>query len=343
MLREAETVLVIALTPRIPSRTKPGWRLILVQIATVTLNACQRGSHLVTALKSAIILFLCLLAACETLPIQESGLAPTSGISDQAGAARLRREAEVALENGSVSEAAGMFEQALQLGPGNPAANLGLVEARIAQGQDDAAKQLLNRIDPADVPELLARQAQARGILFLRAGSLREAQRALQSAVRQDAGLWRSWISLGRVYARMDRPAEARAAFIEAERRGPPGPDLLNDIGMSYLALRDPGRAISYLEQALQHDPGDARAQTNLRIARALQGNYDTAVSGVSSDDLADALSNAGYAAILNGDLGHADRLLRRALEVSPVHHVTASANLVLLASLRSDVGISRE
>lgn len=279
-----------------------------------------------------------LLAGCESGPGALS-LPSLDAVAQSAGQDNydaLVRQGDAAMAAGAHGRARGAYQQALQARSRGGEALIGLAEASIALGDHDATGRMLDRLEAGAGGEASGRVAQARGILHLRTGQTDAAERALRAAVARDRTLWRAWAALGRVHDRQGDAVSARAAFAEAERHAPDNASLNNDIGMSFVAIGKPREAMPYFEKALTSDPDHLRARANLRIARALTGDYDAAVSGVSAAHMADALSNAGYAAILNGDLDTADRMLRRAIEVSPVHHVAAAANLDLLAAVRT-------
>lgn len=242
-----------------------------------------------------------------------------------------------ALAAGRYVTARNAYTAALKADPDSADASIGLGEAYLALG--DAAKaarcfEIAASASGRDDPRVL----QGMGLVALYQGRTEDAVSLLRRAVGRDPSAWHAWVGLGRAYAEERRQEEARAAFARAGDVAPRRAEVLNDLGMSYLTQNDPKRALTQFEQALSLDPGLAVARANARIARAMLGEYDVAVSGATPEELPDVLNNAGYAAILRGDYEVADRLLRRALAISPVYHEAASANLDLLAeAMRGD------
>lgn len=276
------------------------------------------------------------LSACQHVsvdgvaPTAEKPLAAAAGINISATAATGR--AERALADGQLGKARDGFNAALRANPNSVPAGLGLAETYLAMGDHDTALRLFDAVERWATGQDRGRIAQGRGLIALQREQVSEARSNLRTSVELDASLWRAWIGLGRLHARLGEEQAARAAFAKAQSSAPNLGTVMNDIGMSYLLERQPKKAISYLERALVVESGLQMARGNLRIARAMDRQYDMAVSGSSPDELADTLNNVGYIAIINGDFDIADRYLRRALEVSPVYHEAAVANLNLLA-----------
>ncbi len=238
-------------------------------------------------------------------------------------------EADDALARGDLRVAGDAYRSAMRTSK-NPEAILGLAETHLAEGDFREADRLFLMADRISYrPE--ARSHQGQGLIALRRGQNGTSISHLKQAVDQDPALWRAWIGLARAYLRQGDTTASIAALAQAEHHAPNNPSMLNDLGMFHLSQQDAIRARSYFERAQQAGLDHAYIRANLRIATALSGRYEAAISGVAAGALPDALNNAGYAAILNGDLDVADKLLRRAVEISPVYHVAAMANLDLL------------
>lgn len=238
-------------------------------------------------------------------------------------------QADEALARGDLQAAGDAYRSAMRTSK-DPKAMIGLAETRLASGDLREADRLFlmaDRIGDHSAP----RSQQGQGLIALRRGQLSASVNRLKQAVDGDPGLWRSWIGLARAYLQQGDLTASASALSQAEHHAPGNPSMLNDLGVFHLSRQDTAQAKSYFEKAqlagLDHD----YVRANIRIATAMAGQYEAAIAGVTQDALPDALNNAGYAAILNGDLEMADTLLRRAVEISPVYHVAAMANLDLL------------
>ena len=240
--------------------------------------------------------------------------------------------AQHALADGRLGAARDGFAAALRTSPNDVAAGLGLAETYMALSDFTTASRVFEATARHAVGRDRARISQGLGLIALNAEDLATARRQLRAAVDSDDALWRAWVGLGRIHARAGEANSARVAFAQAEAAAPSLGQVMNDIGMSYMMERQPRQAVPYFERALVADGRLEMARGNLRIARAMAGEYDLAIAGAPVDELADALNNVGYIAVVNGDFEVADQYLRRALEVSPSYHQAAAANLNLLA-----------
>ena len=210
----------------------------------------------------------------------------------------------------------------------NPSAKI----KQVASGRFGVTAEYLNQCE-----ELEIRVDQGRGLVALRLGRADEAVTLLGRSVQADEGLWRAWLGLGQAHDRLGQSSAARRAFNAAERSAPNQAAVLNDIGMSYVSEKSPAQALEYFQRALAADPAFEIARGNIRIAKAMLRSYADAVAGTPQDKLPDVLNNVGYIAILNKDFQVADQYLRRAIDLSPVYHQAAVANLDLLARMSAD------
>lgn len=275
------------------------------------------------------------LGACESVPgrVAEAPLQQTADVDLSPRVAGEIARGRQALGSGDLQSAQAAFTSALRGSPNNPEPAIGLAETYLALGDVDTAGRLFAAVAKAAGsggrdPRLL----QGRGLVALRQGKTDEAIDLLRQSVEADPALWRAWTGLGRAYAEQGNSRRAHDAFARAEKAAPSPAVVINDMGMLSLRDKNPAAALETFQRALAVDPGNATASANARIARAMMGEYDAAVAGAEREDLPNVLNNVGYIAIVNGDFEVADRLLRRAVEISPVYHAAAHANLNLLA-----------
>ncbi|MEM7059410.1 MAG: tetratricopeptide repeat protein [Pseudomonadota bacterium] len=289
------------------------------------------------------ILALPFLAACQQPPGGATGAVQTkplgTALPENSGDTALGRQA---LASGDLTVAKTAFGAALRKDPSDAQAALGLAEAHLALQEMQAARQIFQAV--ADkAPELSARVNQGLGLIALRSGRADQAVGLLGKSVQQDDSLWRAWLGLGQAHDRLKQSSAARRAFAAAERVAPARAPVLNDLGMSYVSQKQPERALEFFERALAMDPGYEIARGNIRIAKAMNGQYEEAISGAPSTQMPDVLNNVGYIAILNKDFDVADRYLRRAIDLSAVYHKAAVANLDLLARMADSAGSPRK
>ena len=272
------------------------------------------------------------LAACEAMTVAEPPQ-PTVPLVDRSPrvASEIAR-GQQALAAGDLAAAQSAFTAALRGSPNDPEPAIGLAETYLALGDAETAGRLFGIVASTEDGARDARLLQGRGLVALQQGRTDEAIELLEQSVRRDPTQWRAWAGLGRGYGRQGKSRQARNAFARAEDAAPSPALVINDVGMLHLESDEPAAALEAFQHALALDSGNATARANARIARALLGDYDAAVSGARPDELPDVLNNVGYIAVIKGDFDTADRLLRRAIDVSPVYHEAARANLDLLA-----------
>lgn len=245
-----------------------------------------------------------------------------------------------------------------------PAA-LALLDAAIADGRLDDARQMLAPMWSSGAPEVMLRNAelalasgslpeaaegfsglvdgplaaaarQGLGITRFRQGRAVEARAELEQAVALDATQARAWNALGVMADKArDWPA-ADAAYARAIAAAPGDARMIANRGWSMLLRGHPVAAEQDLARALAMAPGLAQARTNLALARAMQGRYEDAFRLSDKKTLATDLNTVGYAAMMRGDLAVAEAYLNRALSLNPQFDRAAWANLQYLATLKS-------
>jgi len=175
---------------------------------------------------------------------------------------------------------------------------------------------------------------EGRGLLLLEAGELLYAEKDLRRAVMLDSRAWRSWNGLGLLADKQGAHAEAVGKYTAALDLRPDLPELLNNRGYSYLLAGDTKRAEGDLAKAAAL--GYAKAWINLGALFGRNSQYDEAVEAYSQVlTEAEALNRAGTAALEKRHYDIAEKLLRQAVESSPVYFVAAEEQLARLDELR--------
>jgi Flp pilus assembly protein TadD len=252
----------------------------------------------------------------------------------------------------------------MSVAPPTPAA-LALLDAAIAEGRLDDARQLLVPMWASGAPEVALRNAelalaagslpeaaegflglvdgplaaaarQGLGITRFRQGRPAEAKTALEQAVTLDPALARAWSALGVLADQARDWAAADAAYAKAIAAAPQDAGIVANRGWSMLLRGHPVAAEQDLARALALNPGLQVARTNLALSRAMQGRYEDAFRLSDKKTLAGDLNTVGYAAMMRGDLAVAEAYFNRALSLNPQFDRTAWANLQYLASLKS-------
>jgi Tfp pilus assembly protein PilF len=212
---------------------------------------------------------------------------------------RLLRQAEMALVSGRLSEAMGGFTALI------------------------------------DTPSMGARAWQGLGIVRLKRGDLPGAADALEKALANDPALVRAQVARGVVADRQRDWKRAETAYGAALAATPGHAPALVNRGWSRLLRGQTVEAEQDFKAALVADPKLQVAANNLRLAQAMQGNYEQAFAGSSPENLAKDMNMVGFAALSRGDDEVAEAYFRRAMEINPQYDKVAAANLAWLDARR--------
>jgi Flp pilus assembly protein TadD len=281
---------------------------------------------------ASVVLAAVVLSGCATSADQTPATAEAAADSQD----RLRERAAAALQTRRATQAKQLYEAILTAAPDDPQALAGLGEAEILLSDYDAALEHSRKAAElaGERPDLVARARQNAGIALLLTNRPEQAERELEAAVELDPMSWRAWSALGRARDARRAWAEAGTAYERALALAPDEATVLNNFGMSKLSAGDHEGAAALFVRALEASPDLAAAETNLRLALALDGRYEEALAGVGAVETPDVLNNAGYAALLRGDYVKARALFLQAIDASPDFYEPAWSNLQFLNSL---------
>jgi Flp pilus assembly protein TadD len=205
----------------------------------------------------------------------------------------------------------------------------------LAEGRFGDAAPLFRSVE--NEPGVRAAALEGEGIALSQMGKSDQAFADLKQATALDKTRWRAWNALAREYDIRHDWKESKAAYADA--LAAPGADqaiVLNNRGYSHMLQNQPEQATPDLVAALAKDPDLKAARTNLRIAMAVQGQYDRAVTAGGGDDRAAVLNNVGLAAAIRGDYREAERLLTQAIEIKGNNYERAADNLQLAKNLEA-------
>ena len=187
----------------------------------------------------AIALFAALLfAGCRENPTQKA-----------------YRQGVQALKRGDYNQSIRLLHKGVKLGGTNvPVAliynGLGLAYGRIGQQANAlGAFDLSARLDPK-----FAEPVYNTGIMLAESGRDAQAAACFEKAAKLDSADTRALEYLGRLFYRNQRWDDARNALNEAYQRAPREPRILTAMALVELQVTNVVRAISYLQEALEHD-----------------------------------------------------------------------------------------
>jgi Flp pilus assembly protein TadD len=315
------------------SQRRPSHRLCSEYNCAITGPSPSAGRWtLASVVLAAVVLSPVVLSGCATSVSQT----PPAEVAASDSLPQQRERAGIALETGRAAQAKQRYRSILAAAPDDPDALTGLGEAEVLLGEYGAALDHSRKAAElaGERTDLEARARHNAGIALLLTDRPDEAEQELGAAVELNPASWRAWSALGRARDARRAWEEARVAHERALALAPGEGAVLNNFGMSKLSAGDHVGAAALFVRALEASPDLAAAETNLRLALALDGRYDEALAGVDAEEMPDALNNAGYAALLRGDYAQARSLLLRAINASPDFYEPASSNLRFLSTL---------
>jgi Flp pilus assembly protein TadD len=276
-----------------------------------------------------------LLAVCQ-VPVHaglfDSSQPPKATISDQT-IDQIKR----ALDDQRYLDAGQLLDQALMAA--NDDARLIVLAGELGLARGHADEALINFKSVDTNPAVRAHALEGEGIALAVLGRSDEAITVLQSAVAANPDAWRAWNALGTEFDKRHDWQKAELAYAHAMSGSNGAAIVLNNRGFSRLSQNRVDEAITDFVLALQKKPDFTSARNNLRLAIAMQGDYQRAVSGVAPTDRAAALNNAGYVAMLRGDYAKAKDLFGQAMKAKGEYYGVAADNLEMTQGLEAGLG----
>ncbi len=242
------------------------------------------------------------------------------------------REIRRAVDEQRYADAGKLLDRAFASGMSDPRLVILTGELHLAQGENEEALASFSSVQIT--PPLFAQAQTGKGIALSRLGRSGEAIQALREATATDPTAWRAWNALGVEYDRQKNWEQAEIAYAEALKAPDAGAMVYNNRGYSRLLQGRQDAAAADFVTALERDPGFAVARTNLRLALAVSGQYDRATTVSGTEDQAAILNNAGFAALMRGDLEEAESLFTQAIDARGRNYARAQENLELTRGL---------
>ena len=146
----------------------------------------------------------------------------------------------------------------------------------------------------------------------------------------------RLWNAKGQYHDRQEEWMDALSAYIEAMKSGKWQAGTINNMGMSLLMQGRLKEAENKFKQAHEMSPDIRVYDNNLRMAYILNGDLKKALADMDESRAANVLNDAGFVALSRDKKDLAKTLFNKALEISPVFHAKAQANLDRIVSLEA-------
>jgi len=126
-------------------------------------------------------------------------------------------------------------------------------------------------------------------------GQFQEALETIQRAQRRDNPDWRLLSAEGAILDSLERHQDARRAYSQALVLAPEEPQILNNLGMSYVLTGDLDQAEATLRRAVARPGSTVQTRQNLALVLGLKGRFQEAEK-IAAADLAPADAKANMA-----------------------------------------------
>ena len=199
---------------------------------------------------------------------------------------------------------------------------IGLAKSQLALNRPDLAEPLLLKTS-ITTPEIAVLLAISTAMNL----SFDEAEVCLIKSLETHPDS-RLWNLLGNVYSNMGQWQKAALAYQSAEDAGQRPGLLSNNLGLLALHNRDIDLAIQHLESAVSIAPDSIKFDSNRRLARLLNGDYISALSGLTEDRSADLLTDASIIASKRGDEPLAEHLRVKGIVLNPKYNPKVQTHL---------------
>jgi Flp pilus assembly protein TadD len=205
-------------------------------------------------------------------------------------------------------------------------------DLRFAQQRYADAGRLFLRLEPLQPDD--SHVASRLGIALLHLGRTEDAEARLRKAVALPGADWQSWDALGVLLDGRKAWVDSRQAYGHALSLAPEQPSVLNNFAYSLILQGHAVEAREMLAKARAAAPADQRILVNSQVADGMAGFYPKKrAANESGTQWAAHLNNAGYGAMLAGDLPKARSLFARAIKASDTYYEAAEKNLARVES----------
>lgn len=271
-----------------------------------------------------ILAFSILLSACAGLkqsqPVAAQDAEPISAAKNLAAG-------DAAYNRGELENAQIKYLVALNSEPENPVIYYRIGSIYEAQNKNDLAEESFRRallLDEGNVDN-----SEALGLLLLKSGKYKEAQKLLKTVVLKDRNRWRSFNGLGVVYDMEELYEQAQSFYRMAIRINSRSAKLENNLGYSLYLNGQWDEAESHFRASVNMQPSYSQAWSNLGLYYVRVGKFEAAQEAFEKIvEPHQAANNVGYLCMLQGNLEVAKQYFQLAIRKSPTYYQIAHDNL---------------
>jgi len=278
------------------------------------------------------------LCACATskVDVRPVSITPIEQIkSDPFDLDEKLAEAEDYYNAEDYKDAVKTYMQLMTFDPDHAEARLGLGQSLMAMGKFEQAARIFwakhAATEEADLKDAFALGKIISGVYTDRYDN---AENAIHDGILINPKDARLWNAKGQWHDRRAEWMDSLACYVTAMESGKWRSSTINNMGMSLLLQGRFDEAKDKFKQAKSINPETEIYDNNLRMAHILTNDLRTALSGIDSNRSADLLNDAGFVLAGRGNKSLAARLFKKALDISPVFHPKAQANLDRLSKL---------
>ena len=191
-----------------------------------------------------------------------------------------------------------------------------------ADERDQAFNSFLNalELDPVHVGTL-----KRLGLHYTSKGDIEQARKYLEPLAEISSDNWKAHNGLG-VVADLERDfTRAREHYTQALKLRPDLAILWNNHSYSLYLVGDYPTVKTYMNRALELDPGLESARSNLALVFVRETDYEKALATIrKTKDIGTAYTTVGYLAYRVGEFAWAEELLEQAIGRSPTYNKPA-------------------
>lgn len=272
------------------------------------------------------------MTGCETTKVAVTpvNIQPIEQIkSDPFDPVALFNEAEADFEDQKYSESLANYARVFSYDPSTTKALFGQAQSHLAMGEYENAARIFWDGDLSGLGDDYADRIAIGKILSgIYTDRFDNPTSAIHDGMLLSPNDARLWNAKGQYHDRRGEWMNALGAYLEAMKTGDWQAGTINNMGMSLLMQDRLDEARDKFEQALVLKPSSAVYENNLRMVHILDGDLVKALKGLEETRAADVLNDAGYVAMKREKFGLAQGLFKKALEINPVFHAKAQANL---------------
>jgi len=275
---------------------------------------------------SAAALFM---AGCQTGPkITPVDIQPVTKVkSDPFDAAEVKKQAKEDLKSERYQDALNNYAKLVAFDPEDDESHIGRGQALLALGSHEKAAEVFwDEERWGDTPKDEVKLGQILSGIYTDQYDIPEW--ALEHGLAIAPKDPRLWNAKGRLHDQKREWMVALTSYVSALESNRWTSGTVNNMGMSLLLQGRYKEARVKFKQAKKLSPKTTLYDNNYRMSLLLSGKFKKALDGVPDERAADLMNDAGYIAQTEDRPALAKMLFKRAIDVSPVHHVKATHNL---------------